>query len=370
MKKTLWGILASVPILAAATLLAACAGMGSAPDRERQDMYRQSTQFENAEFVNKTPVNMELREGMFSTAVKFFLSNGRKPATQLPTIPISSADFGAQPNPLQVTWLGHSSTILEIDGVRLLIDPVFDNASPVPCTVNRFQPSPIRREELPELDAVVISHDHYDHLEMKTIKSLIPRGVRFIVPLGVGAHLEKWGCPPAQIAELDWWQSYWVDNVEVVATPSRHFSGRGLRDRFKTLWASFVFKGPNHSAFYSGDGGYDDRFEEIGKELGPFDLSLMECGAYDKGWPDVHMFPEEAVLAHMKLGAKYMLPVHWGTYDLAFHQWDAPIRQVAQIATANKVRLLTPIMGEACIPGETVSHAWWEQAEGVKLAEK
>lgn len=191
MRKAILGTLATILLFTAAVALAACASMGSSPSEEQQYMYRESTQFENEAFINETPVSMEMKEGMFTTAIRFFLSNSRKPKQPLPMKRLVASDFAKEPAPLQVTWLGHSSSILEIDGVRLLIDPVFDNASPVPYTVPRFQPSPITRDDLPQVDAVVISHDHYDHLEMKTIKHLIPRGVLFIVPLGVGAHLEN-----------------------------------------------------------------------------------------------------------------------------------------------------------------------------------
>ncbi|MGL1861409.1 MAG: MBL fold metallo-hydrolase [Pseudodesulfovibrio sp.] len=360
MKKVIWGITTALLLLTLAVGLIACAAMGDSPGKEQADMYNTSTNYQDKTFINATPVNMEMEEGMFSMAAKFFLTNGRKPQNKLPMKSLSAADFPDTPGELQVTWLGHSTTILEIEGVRLLIDPVFDNASPVPFTVNRFQDSPIARKDLPRIDAVVISHDHYDHLEMKTIKELIPRVPLFIVPLGVGAHLKKWGCPPAQIIELDWWQGHWINNVEVIATPSRHFSGRGIRDRFKTLWASYVFKGKKRNAFYSGDGGYDPRFEEIGKRFGPFDLTMIEVGAWDKSWPDVHLTPKQAITAHQKLGGKYMLPIHWAAYDLAFHNWDEPIRLATQYAEENSVDLLTPQMGELCAPGKTTHSPWWE----------
>lgn len=365
MKKILLITLSTILLLSAAIGLVSCAAMGSSPMKEQADMYRSSANYQDDSFINATPVSMDMDtdENMFSFTMRFFMDTSRKPKRILPTSPITAADFSETPEDLQVVWLGHSSTIVDIDGIRVMVDPVFGNASPVPFTVNRFQDSPISRDDLPKLDAVLISHDHYDHLEMKTIKELIDRVPLFIVPLGVGAHLEKWGCPANQIVELDWWQEYTINGVTITATPSRHFSGRGLNDRFKTLWASFAIKGPEHSVFYSGDGGYDLRFEEIGKRLGPFDLTMIETGAWDKAWPDVHLFPQQAVNAHMKLGGKYMLPVHWAAYDLAFHNWDEPIRNVSQYASDNGVTLLTPRMGEISIPGKTQHDTWWVEPD-------
>lgn len=361
--KTLKIIAAAMVLPTLAVALSSCASMGGHPSEESMEAYRASTNYRENEFINATPVNLEIKGSMVDMLVRLLFDTSRKPSNPLPMVPLTATDFGVPSQDLEVRWLGHSTTILEINGIRILNDPVFGKASPVPYTVHRFQPSPITREELPPLDVVVISHDHYDHLEMETIKYLIDRVPVFIVPLGVGAHLEKWGCPKAQIVELDWWQGYWIKDVEIIATPSRHFSGRGLRDRNSTLWASYVFKGPRHRAFYSADGGYDARFKEIGQRFGPFDLTMMEMGAFDARWPDVHMFPEESITAHTELGGAYLLPVHWGVYDLAFHRWDAPARLATQHAQEKDVRLLTPKMGEQCIPGTTSHTAWWEELE-------
>ena len=342
--------------------------MGRSPSMEDSILYKASANYQNGTFINDLPVNMTVEGFTFSKAINFFFDLSRKPKEELPYFHLTASSFSTTPRNLQVAWLGHSSMVLDIDGVRLLIDPVFGNASPVPFTVNRFQPSPIRREELPEVDAVIISHDHYDHLEMSTVKHLAGRGDKFIVPLGVGSHLRKWGCSPDQIIELDWWQSMIIKNVEIIATPSRHFSGRGLGDRFQTQWASFVFKGDQHRAYYSGDGGFDGRFREIGEQYGPFDLTMIESGAWDQSWKDVHLLPHQSIQAHIDLKGKYMLPVHWAAYDLAFHNWDDPIRMVSELADKNGVELLTPQMGEFCIPGTSEHSAWWTPAETRKFA--
>jgi len=364
MKKIVLGITTILLLMAAAAGLMACAAMGNSPTSDKAAMYTTSTNHDGAAFVNARPIDMELKteESTISLLMRFF-SFERNPKNPLPIKQLTYSDFPHSPKGLQVTWLGHSSTIVEIDGVRILTDPVFGNASPVPFTVNRFQPAPISLSELPRLDAVVISHDHYDHLEMKTIKALKDKVPLFIVPLGVGSHLKKWGIAKNQIIELDWWQTHVVDSVHITATPSRHFSGRGLRDRFKTLWASFVFKGPEHSVFFSADGGYDARFREIGERLGPFDLTMIEIGAWNTAWPEVHLFPRQAVKAHTELGGKHMLPIHWAAYDLSMHQWDDPIKMTTQLALENDVSLLTPMMGQKTIPGKTTFTPWWEIPE-------
>ncbi|WP_415718543.1 MBL fold metallo-hydrolase [Maridesulfovibrio sp.] len=325
-------------------------------------MYEKTANFQNGIFTNKHPANMTVEDLSFGKTMKFFFDLSRKPKGPLPACKIGKDSFPATPAELQVVWLGHSSMVLDIDGVRLLIDPVFGNASPLPFTVNRFQPPPIKREELPELNAVVISHDHYDHLEISTIKYLAPRVKLFIVPLGVGSHLRKWGCKQKQIVELNWDESIIIRDVEIIAAPAQHFSGRGLRDRNETLWASYIFRGERHRAYYSGDGGYDGRFKVIGEEYGPFDINMIECGAYDKSWKNVHMLPEESVRAHLELRGKHLLPVHWGTFDLAFHKWNEPIRRIYDLAAEQRINLLTPQMGEICIPGTSSHTTWWEPA--------
>ncbi len=364
-------ILYTFALLAAAGILIgipACSKMGRAPSIEESTMFEKSANFRNGTFTNAHPVKMTVEDFTFAKTLNFFFDLSRKPKETFPFQQLTGNSFPATPAELQVAWLGHSSMVLDIDGIRLLIDPVFGNASPVPFTVNRFQPSPIEREELPELDAVVISHDHYDHLEMSTIKFLAPRVKLFIVPLGVGSHLRKWGCKPEQIVELNWDESIIIKDVEIISAPTQHFSGRGLGDRNKTLWASYIFKGERHRAYYTGDGGYDDRFKKIGEKYGPFDLTMVESGAYDKSWHNVHMLPEESVQAHIELRGKYMLPVHWGAYDLAFHKWDEPIRRVSALAAEQGINLLTPQMGEFCIPGTSHHTTWWEPAENQKLA--
>jgi L-ascorbate metabolism protein UlaG (beta-lactamase superfamily) len=284
----------------------------------------------------------------------------RKPESPLPVIRLTQGDFAEHPAALQAVWLGHSSMIVEIEGKRILIDPVLDKyAAPVRGVMKRFQPAAITREQLPHLDAVIISHNHYDHLEVKTVKHLAARGIPFLTALGVGSYLESWGIAPDLISEFDWWESTTLDRLEITAVPSQHFSGRGMFDRNKSLWAGWTIKGGSHSVYFSSDGGWGTHFEEIGSRLGPFDLTIMETGAYSRNWPFIHIEPERAVDAHIAAQGKSMLPVHWGTFDLSLHRWDEPANRASAYAKEKGVHLLTPHMGQFVIPGETETEEWW-----------
>lgn len=272
---------------------------------------------------------------------------------------------------LRATWLGHSTVLVEIDGVRLLTDPVWgERASPLKFAgPKRFQAVPVAVSALPTLDAVIISHDHYDHLDYPTILALLPRNVPFITSLGVGAHLEAWGVPPERIIELDWWEHTSVRGVTVTAAPSQHFSGRNLGTRNRTLWSSFVARGPKHAVFFSGDTGLTPEYATIRERLGPFDLVMLEVGAFHPAWGDIHLGPENALEALARLGGGAFLPVHWGTFNLAMHAWDDPAETLVRLAPSKGVHLVMPRLGEPVEPSRVERvDTWWRAVSALEQA--
>lgn len=307
-------------------------------------------------------------QGQGGVLARFLFERGeRVPHEPLPLVPLDPASLLDPPlDGLRVTWLGHSSLLVELEGRRLLCDPLFaDRSSPAPRLAGprRFQPPPIALADLPDPHVVLISHDHYDHLDRGAVVALAARGVPFVVPLGVGSRLERWGVPPAQVSELDWWERIEPvpGELTIDAVPSRHFSGRGLRDRNRTLWAAFAIRGQQKSVFFGGDGGLYDVFDEIGERLGPFDLTALEIGASDPAWADIHLGPENAVTAHRKLRGSLLLPIHWGTFNLGLHAWhDPPERLVAAAARAG-VALALPRIGESFTLEAVPASPWWRE---------
>jgi len=327
--------------------------------------------FKNGKYANpfpSTPISMNPLKG-----IKIHLSEKgiTRPSKPLPTDTVDVAKaYPEEQNGLYATWLGHSTFLMQIDGVRLLIDPVFsNNISPVPLIgVKRFQKEiPMRLEDLPFIDAVFISHNHRDHLERQTITELAEKVGFFIVPLGVAEILREWGIDSAKVREYSWWQEASIKGLsgqmlKFACTPARHFSGRSLTDWNRTLWASWVFIGSKHRIFYSGDGSYNFHFRQIGYHYGPFDLTLIENGQYSIHWPDSHIMPEEGVKANLELKGKYMLPVHWGSFNLSIHNWWEPIERVSKEAQEKGVKLLTPRIGQTLSVDENPQTSpWWKQ---------
>lgn len=295
----------------------------------------------------------------------FFKSAPTVPKDPIPVVTRSRADFGeVARGALRATWLGHSTSIIEIDGIRVLIDPVWaDRASPVQFAgPKRFFEPPLPIDELPKLDVVLLSHDHYDHLDKSAVRTLARGGAAFVVPTGVGNRLSKWGIDPAQITEVGWWDAVQVGEVTITATPAQHFSGRSMlmNDRNRTLWCGYVLKGPERNVYYAGDTGWFDGFTEIGERLGPFDLTLIEVGAYNRLWADVHIGPEQGVRAVRTVRGGLMIPVHWGTFDLAMHGWTEPIERVLVAAATQGVRVAVPKPGESVDPSDPPPlERWW-----------
>ena len=309
-------------------------------------------------------LNMSFTDFISTTWEFLFTSNHRTPDTELPVKQVDLSHFTSRGgDQLNVTWLGHSSLMINIDGYKILTDPVFDKSVSI-LGPSRFNGDvPLDIQQIPEVDAVIISHDHYDHFNRYSVQRLIENSNRFIVPLEVGDYLEDWGVPREKIIELDWWQEHRIDqNLMVVATPAQHFSGRGITDRNKTLWASWVIKTPNHQVFFSGDSGYFGGFKQIGDKYGPFDMTFIECGAYGEGWPKVHMFPEQTVQAHLDLKGNVLHPIHWGTFNLALHPWYEPMVRLTAAADLKNIETATPIVGETTVYGTSIAtKRWWEQ---------
>jgi L-ascorbate metabolism protein UlaG (beta-lactamase superfamily) len=286
------------------------------------------------------------------------------PAAPLPVAQITRAQLLAAPDRTLVR-LGHSTVLLKLGGAFWLTDPVFsERASPVQWAgPRRFHAPPIAIDDLPPIEGVVLSHDHYDHLDKAAIRQLAGKVRWFVAPLGVGDLLVEWGVDPAKVRQLDWWQSTTVEGVRLVATPAQHFSGRSLLRRNPTLWASWVIEAGDFRLFFSGDTGYFDGFKAIGEKYGPFDVTLIECGAYDRQWSGVHMQPEETLQAHLDLRGRRLMPVHNGTFDLALHDWHDPFTRIAALASAQEVPLLTPRIGEPLdLRATTATAAWWTPA--------
>ena len=335
---------------------------------ERLARAQASPQFRGGQFENVVPKTPRTSAQSWDYLKRQVLGDEVRipPPACPPLIRLNPEDFKNPPMPgLRAIWFGHASVYLEIDGARIMVDPMLsDYASPfVRIGPKRFHPPPLALESLPKMDAVVISHDHYDHLDMETIRHLARVGSHFLVPLGVGAHLERWGVPESQFTELDWWQSSEISGLKITSAPIRHYSGRGLRDGNATLWSSWSIAGPVHRVYFSGDTGFGEHFREIGDRLGPFDLSLLKIGSYGPGqnWLDIHMEPEQAVESHIALQARRMLPVHWGTFNLAFHAWDEPIKRAVKAAQERGVDIVTPRLGEVLTAGAPFnSVSWWE----------
>lgn len=296
----------------------------------------------------------------------FFFKKGEKvPREQLPQQQVNILDLkGDSRKGLKASWLGHSSLLINIDGYSILTDPVFERkVSPV--GPSRFNDSlPLEIQDLPSVDVVIISHDHYDHLNTFSIRQLVDKTKVFIVPQRVGKRLAKWGVPEEKIVELNWWdETTPIGELSIAATPAQHFSGRGLFDKNSTLWASWVIRTKQHTIFFSGDTGYFDGFKEIGHKYGPFDVTFLECGAYNEHWSKVHMAPEQTVQAFLDLDGKILQPIHWATFNLALHPWYEPIERLTKEARVRGVTLSTPIMGDTVdYAQQIVAKRWWEPA--------
>ncbi|MCW2786373.1 MAG: putative secreted metallo-beta-lactamase superfamily protein [Marmoricola sp.] len=331
-----------------------------------------SPQYRDGSFQNRLPAAVLESGSQGSMAIEFATKGDRgRPAAAVPLVtpdlPAAASDFAA-------TWLGHATVLLEVAGHWVLTDPVWsDRVSPSPTVgPKRNHPVPMNLADLPRLSAVLISHDHYDHLDTATIDALTQQqAMPFVVPLGIGSYLRDWGVPESRIIELDWDQTHSVavpgkPDLTVTCTEARHFSGRGLFARNKTLWSSWVVAAgtgtKRRSVFFGGDTGYTEAFGGIGTEHGPFDLTVLPIGAYDARWPDIHMNPAEAVQTHLDVRGSLLLPIHWATFDLAFHTWSAPVEWLREEAAEHGVALALPRPGERFTAAAAPTADWWSNA--------
>jgi len=316
-----------------------------------------SPQWGDGHFENPQPLHNDYM-GMLSLGSKYAV-----PGKTIPVAHGTAERFSAPPSSgLRITWLGHSTTLIEIDGQTILTDPVFgDRAGPLTWAgPQRWYPPPIPLAKLPKIDAVLISHDHYDHLDYPTIVRMLDWQTTFIVPLGVRTHLEYWGVDPARIVEVDWWEHTRIGTVDIACVPARHASGRHLLDQNHTLWSGFALLGEQHRVYFSGDTGLFPAMSEIGRRYGPFDVAMIEVGAYDRAWPDWHIGPEQAIQAHAMVRARVFFPVHWGLFDLAFHGWTEPIERTLVAAARANVVSVAPQPGQSIEPDRPPRLVrWW-----------
>jgi L-ascorbate metabolism protein UlaG (beta-lactamase superfamily) len=345
---------------------------GRKPEGTRLERLKASVRWAGERFRNLHPIPPGLRDANAPMpTLREFLGGGERRVPPAPLPAVDPLDTWSKPpgSGLRATWLGHSTVLLEIDGLRVLTDPVWGpRASPSRFLgPKRFQPVPVPLRALPPIDLVLVSHDHYDHLDYPTIRKLRARDVPFVTSLGVGAHLEAWGVAPERIVELDWWESYSLPHADLIITaaPSQHFSGRTMKTRNTTLWSSLVIRSARHAVFFSGDSGLTTEYRLIRDRLGPFDLTMLEVGAWHPAWGDMHLGPENALKANALLGGGPFLPVHWGTFALGMHAWDQPAETLLRLGPAAGTQLLMQRLGEPVEPshGRDVE-PWWRMGRG------
>lgn len=329
--------------------------------------YKKSKNYKDDVFVNSNEVRLDMSiKDMGKALMGFFKSQpNTKPEQALPFSKIDSLNIADYRGETRLVWFGHSTFLLQTDGKTILIDPMLGNVpAPHPSLGSkRFNEElPISIDKLPKIDAVIISHDHYDHLDYESIIALKDKVDHFYTPLGVGAHLQKWNVDKTKITELDWWQETSFKDLKLICTPAQHFSGRGLSDRAKTLWSSWIVQSKTDNIFFSGDSGYANHFKTIGETYGPFDFAMIECGQYNEMWPDIHMFPEETVQAGIDVKAKKIMPIHWGAFKLAMHTWTDPIERFTRAAKDLNVKIVTPKIGEEIFPKDSTFNVktWWK----------
>lgn len=346
---------------------------GGELSKRQNEFYRSSPNFKEGKFINKNELNVSPKI-TFSGFIKGFGSLFSKDPASLATTPksdlkvqhINHTDIISIKDSTRVIWFGHSTFLLQLENKNILIDPMFGKV-PSPYTWlggKRFSTElPIEIEKLPKIDAVILSHDHYDHLDYGSIQKLKNKVGQFYTPLGLGIHLEKWGIERERIVELDWWQDAKLDNLTFRCTPAQHSSGRKLNAMSNTLWASWIVNSNHTNIFFSGDGGYADHFKTIGEKYGPFDFAMLECGQYNEQWPLLHMFPEQTAQAGLDIKAKQIMPIHWGAFRLSNHPWEEPVERLIIAAKKLDIPVIVPQIGEPIIIEPKINYSnapWWK----------
>ena len=339
------------------------ASLGKDPSGAELEKIKGSPNYRDNKFQNPVPtINFAEDASMMKTMWHFF----NKPKSAKPPLPVPTVKTNLQQHlsdkPV-VVWFGHSSYFIRIHGITILVDPVFSGyGAPFSFMNKAFAGTTIYNvNDMPPIDVLLITHDHYDHLDYETVIKLRPKVKHVYTSLGVASHLTYWGYDKQHITELDWWQSANIaDSIQLTAAPARHFSGRSFK-RFTTLWSSFILKTAEYNIYIGADSGYGEHLKEIGAKFGPFDFALLENGQYNKAWPEIHMFPEQTVQAGIDIGAKIIMPVHWAKFDIALHTWDEPIKRFTKAAKEKGVQITTPMIGEpVIIDGVYPCSEWWK----------
>ena len=341
---------------------------GGSATKAQKAIYTQSQQYRNGVFANIGDVKMNMGfNDYIKSLVGFFGPQPKsKPKENITVQEADSLNIAQYSGNTRLIWFGHSTFLLQINGKSILIDPMFGEV-PAPSPLlgsKRFSKNlPIEIEKLPKIDAVILSHDHYDHLDYGSILKLKDKVGVFYTPLGVGVHLSEWGVEPGRIKELDWWEEAAFGELILACTPAQHFSGRGLTDGGKTLWSSWVIKSASENIFFSGDSGYGSHFKDIGEKYGPFDFAMMECGQYNTLWQEIHMLPEETAQAGVDVKAKTIMPIHWGAFKLAMHPWSEPVERLAIRAAELDVSIVAPRIGQPVVLNQEpmATTEWWNE---------
>lgn len=334
---------------------------------EEKENYSRSIHWDGEKFCNleETVMGIPFKAIPKLLFRQLFQRNKRIPKQAIPLAPFQANEFLADEGHAKCIWFGHSAILVRMNGLTILIDPMFGpDAAPIaPFSIKRFNEVSLELiKHLPEIDLLLMSHDHYDHLDLKSIEALKPKVKKYAVALGVGRHLKQWGISPSDITEFDWWEHASFHGITITFTPTRHFSGRGMKDRFQGLWGGWTFNNGIENLWFSGDGGYGEHFKEIGERLGPFDFAFMECGQYNVLWRPIHLFPDESVRAAKDAKVRKIMPVHWGSFNLSDHHWKEPIERFVEACDQAEIPFLTPRIGQLFSLSQAFENErWWEE---------